>query len=111
MQRYANRNRDFMPYEEPRPPMPPANQLDPKDERLIEAHLEIGRLQGANDLLAEDNGRLEDENRELKSRNEELEDQQRRDKVRAAKDSATEDSVSTLIDRIERQLQTREEKK
>lgn len=112
MRRYANRNRDFMAYPEPQmQPPTPANQLDPKDERLIEAHMEIGRLQGANDLLAEDNGRLEDENRELKSRNEELEERQSRDDVRAARDAGTEEGVSTLIDRIERQLQAREEKK
>lgn len=111
MRRYANRNRYFMAYEEPRQPMPPANQLDPKDERLIEAHLEIGRIQGANDLLAEDNGRLEDENRglrdeikDIRKRNSELEQ-------REVAASAGYKSGADLVEEIETALRKKLETK
>ncbi len=112
MRRYANRNRDFMAYREPQmQPLIPANQLDPKDERLIEAHVEIGRLQGVNDLLAEDNGRLEDENRSLcdeikdiRKRNVELEQ-------REVAAQAGYKSGQDLIDEIEAALQKKLEVK
>lgn len=111
MRRYANRNRDFMGYEEPRMPMPPANQLDPKDERLIEAHLEIGRLQGANDLLAEDNGRLEDENRQLREEIKEVREKNKQYELGERAAQAGYKSGSQLVDEIESALQKKLETK
>lgn len=111
MRRYANRNRDFMGYEEPRMPMPPTNQLDPKDERLIEAHLEIGRLQGANDLLAEDNGRLEDDNRQLREEIKEVRDRNRTLEQRETQAQAGYKSGQQLVDDIEKALQKKLETK
>lgn len=112
MRGYANRNRDFMTYPEPQmQPLTPANQLDPKDERLIEAHMEIGRLQGTNDLLAEDNGRLEDENRSLRD---EIKDIRKRNielENRDAAASAAYKSGSDIVEEIESALRKKLEVK
>lgn len=107
MRRYANRyNRDMMAgsYEPPvyTPPTPP-NTLDPKDERLIEAHLEIGRLQSANELIVEDNARLEEENRELKKTNSELKSSNESYREQAAR----ERGASDLVNEIESELKNR----
>lgn len=107
MRRYADRyrNRDMMAgYPEPSYTLPtPPNQLDPKEERLIEAHLEIGRLQSANELIIEDNARLEEENRELKKSNSELKDSNDSYRERAAR----ERGASDLVDEIESELKNR----
>ena len=111
MRRYANRNRDFMSYAEPPMPAAPANQLDPKDERLIEAHLEIGRLQGSNDLLAEDNGRLEDENRSLRDEIKDIRKRNSELEQREVAASAGYKSGQDLVDEIESALQKKLETK
>jgi hypothetical protein len=77
-----NQNQDFNGYKQEfpgsfEPPVytPPKmpNQLDPKDERLLELSQEVGKLYGVNDLLQEDNVRLETEVRQLRRENKQLE--------------------------------------
>lgn len=80
-----NRNQDFAGYRQEYPPMPmqppiytpPRDQLDPKDERLLELSQEVGKLYGVNDLLQEDNVRLEGEAKELHGKNIQLEKRNR----------------------------------
>lgn len=90
-----NRNQDFAGYRQEYPGMspmqppiytPPRDQLDPKDERLLELSQEVGKLYGVNDLLQEDNVRLEQEvkklhgeNKQLERRNRELEESEHND--------------------------------
>ncbi|HWT39829.1 MAG TPA: hypothetical protein VN081_00955, partial [Dongiaceae bacterium] len=97
MRRYQGRRFDGFEREypmQPSAPIQPPNLLDPKEERLIEAHLEIGRLQQANDLIVEDNSRLEDENAKLREENKDL----RRSNDSYRETAARERGASDLVD-------------
>ncbi len=99
---------DFAPMQ---PPIytPPnnANQLDPKDERLLELSQEVGKLYGVNDLLQEDNVRLENENAEYKRNNAKLEGRNRELESQASADSAGHRAVSEIIDKLESEISKR----
>lgn len=113
MRRYANRDRYAMAGypEQPMIPAPSPSQLDAKDERLLEQSIAIGHLQGANDLLAEDNGRLEDENRKLREKNDELKERNTELERRDSAASAGYKSGQQLVDEIEAALVAKKESK
>ena len=101
-QRFMNPDRmNFAPLE---PPIyTPPNQLDPKDERLLEYAQEIGRIYGMNDLFQEDNARLEQENQELRDKNKQLTN--RNESLESTE--SEERGASKLIKDIERELNNR----
>lgn len=115
MRRYQSR-RDIMSREmgfDPAPSFKPPqmpSQLDAKDERLLELSAEVGRLEGQNDLLAEDNGRLEDENRKLQDDNKSLRESNREYERREDQASAGYKSGQQLVDEIEKALKNKKEK-
>lgn len=89
-----------------KPPQMPS-QLDPKDERLLELSAEVGRFQGENDLLAEDNGRLEDDNRQLRDRNKELSDRNVQLERQEVAYNTEGESAQKLISAVEQELKDR----
>lgn len=113
MRRYQGRSDRFMGYETQPPMMPalPASQLDAKDERLLELSLEVGRLQGANDLLVEDNGRLEDDNATLRKANVDYSKRIIEFERADAAASAGHKSASDILDEFEQEIKKRKERK
>lgn len=114
-----NRNQDFAGYRHEYPPMPmqppvytpPRDQLDPKDERLLELSQEVGKLYGVNDLLQEDNVRLEEEVRELRADNKRLKESNRNYESQAERAEAGYKSGQQLVDEIEKALKNKKENK
>jgi len=110
-----NRNQDFAGYRQEYPPIPmqppvytpPRDQLDPKDERLLELSQEVGKLYGVNDLLQEDNVRLEQENVELRRKNSQLEKRNRELEESEAHDTG----ARTLVEAIRVELKNSKAKK
>ena len=107
-----NRNQDFAGYRQEYPGMPmqppvytpPRDQLDPKDERLLELSQEVGKLYGVNDLLQEDNVRLEGEVKELRADNKRLKESNHEYERRENQSEAREDAVGTFIKDVKNQL-------
>jgi hypothetical protein len=107
-----NQHRDYMnagmpPYEPRIQPLPPVSQLDAKDERLVEQSQLIGRLQGQNDLLNEDNVRLEQDNAEIKRENANLAKHNRELEEQEARATAAHRSAESVIDEFVQELKNR----
>ena len=110
MRRFSHRRGQFGGYDSgmemmaptPQPQQRP-NQLDPKDERLLELSVAVGALEASNDLITEDNGRLEDENAKLREENKDL----RARNTSLEQSTYRKKGASDLVDEIKEELKTR----
>lgn len=101
---------EFPPMRVPSPEAiytPPRDQLDPKDERLLDLSKEVGRLQGVNDLLQEDNVRLEQEVEQAKKEMSRLRERNAKLEEEATSERAAERSAASVIDEFIEELKNR----
>jgi predicted nuclease with TOPRIM domain len=95
----------------PVPPQPAVNQLDAKDERLVDLSETVGQLGAQNDMLNEDNRRLEQKVKDLSERNSELQKRNTELERQHSADSAAYKSGQKLVDEIESALKDRKSSK